>query len=176
MRIIKESIGLPINIFFVRNRSGTLRVFFNGQRIPPMRDLFNAARALDGVVRMGKKKIGALNEKIDRDIARQIEQSRNTPDRKKNPTPGYVYLVRSVDLYKIGRCKDRSRVKAYTTENPHGAEVLKMVPVRDCVATEKALLKKFVANKYRGEWFRFTKKELRSVLAAFTMWDKIYEV
>ncbi len=83
--------------------------------------------------------------------------------------PGYVYLMRSNGLYKIGRSKrhPKNRLNDFVTGNP-SIELVHYIRCSNMNQVEKELHRKY-ANKrvYRGkrktEWFRLTSKDIRYI-------------
>jgi len=75
---------------------------------------------------------------------------------------GYVYLLKSNNLYKIGRTTSfKSRMKKYTTENPFGIKLILQKKVDDYIGIEKKLLDKFKEKQVRGEWFKLNKGDIK---------------
>ena len=68
--------------------------------------------------------------KHNSDICSRIEREmygcpHNETKKEKKKESGYIYLLKSLDIYKIGRAKSLdSRINTYKTENPHGIELL----------------------------------------------------
>ncbi len=89
------------------------------------------------------------------------EETKEYPTKNKNRR-GYVYVLKSNRLYKIGRSKEfENRMKVYKTENPFGMKVILQKEVDDCVNKEIELLKKFEGKKHRGEWFKLDKEDIQ---------------
>ena len=83
---------------------------------------------------------------------------------KKTPKSGYIYLIKSRDLYKIGRTiSPRSRFKTYRTENPHGIELIHQFQSADYINAEAELLEKFAIKKVKNEWFSLNKKDVQFI-------------
>lgn len=101
---------------------------------------------------------------------------------------GYVYVLKSLDLYKIGmtvfswnngtfrdaevirRRRDAAmkrtlyrRIASYRTHNPHGIELLDFAFVRDSSSLETLLHEKFSDSRITGEWFRLSETDLKKV-------------
>lgn len=75
--------------------------------------------------------------------------------------PGYIYILKSKNLYKIGRASNlKERMKTYKTENPFGIRVILQKKVDDYVEVEAKLLKEFKEKQVRGEWFKLDKEDL----------------
>ena len=89
---------------------------------------------------------------------REIEKKR----KERIPKKGFIYLIESNSLYKIGRCQNpRDRIKAYKTENPFGIKVIFQKEVDDYIDKEAKLLKKFKDKNYRGEWFKLNEEDIK---------------
>lgn len=74
---------------------------------------------------------------------------------------GYIYILKSLDLYKIGKSKDgEQRIKGYKTYNPHGIEVVLIARVKFYEHLEKKIHKIFDKKRITGEWFRLDKKDV----------------
>lgn len=75
---------------------------------------------------------------------------------------GYIYVFRGRHedprLIKIGHTKDlRGRLKAHRTANPHGIDLLAVIPAKDRIAAETYIHRRFADHRYDGaggkEWF-----------------------
>ena len=101
-----------------------------------------------------------LNERIK---SKQIEQQRYNQIEKETKTKrGYIYLIRSKNLYKIGRALQlKERIKIYKTENPFGVKVVFQKEVDDYVGKEVKLLEKFQEKRAKGkEWFKLNQEDV----------------
>jgi len=86
----------------------------------------------------------------------------NTQDNKVISTPGFIYVIKSNRLYKIGKTIDlKSRERKYITENPFGIELVYSKLVSDYSKYERKLLDHFKDKLILGnEWFKLTDKDL----------------
>lgn len=76
--------------------------------------------------------------------------------------PGFVYFLRGGDHVKIGHSRDVEKRRAeLQTGNPYQLELLAQVP--GSPVDERALHKRFAAERVAGEWFRIT-PELEQVI------------
>lgn len=110
----------------------------------------------------------------------------------KAPNPGFVYVLQSLHLYKIGRCATKytvpslytkiseerraqlmekgikaalnQRITNYHTHNPHGVELIGYKWVRDNVLIERLLHKKFDKYRTTREWFNLPGDEVARLL------------
>ena len=97
---------------------------------------------------------------------REAEKEEKLMKRKLLPqtTPGYVYLIKSGDYYKIGKAKHLSnRVKAHQTSSPNKIELVLNKRVEDYSAVETKLLEMFTTKRVRGEWFRLSREDIGEI-------------
>lgn len=82
----------------------------------------------------------------------QPEQEQVT--KKTSQSPGHVYVIKSVNLYKIGRTGDmEKRMKSFERSLPHGFEMICSWYTTD-TRTEEAEMHSILAEKrVTGEWF-----------------------
>lgn len=84
---------------------------------------------------------------------------------KKTFIKGHIYVIKSLDLYKIGRTSNIfNRLKKFTTENPHGIEIIIIKDYEHTVAVEQKLHEFCKDYHYQGEWFKLTPKKLYQLL------------
>jgi len=110
--------------------------------------------------KMTNKEINEYNKK-SREI--MIDNARENNNRKELiiKQEGYIYLLKSKNLYKIGRTKClKDRMKSYTTENPFGVRLIIQKKVNDYIGIESKLLKKLKDKQVKGEWFKLDKKDI----------------
>lgn len=99
---------------------------------------------------------------IDYEFSMLKRNENENQEESYNRTEGYIYVIRSQNLYKIGRALcPFSRIKRYITENPFGIKVIIQKKVDNYIAVEQKLLKRFKEKQYRGEWFRLNKKDIK---------------
>jgi Meiotically up-regulated gene 113 len=114
---------------------------------------------------------GAL-EKI-RDYGQETAPGANTsvpPEAPTAPHPspaisgaGYIYVIRSAGLYKIGKAVDLTkRLKAYQIHNPAPVTLVFSRRVRNRSLAELYLHHIFAKQRVRGEWFALTAQDLGS--------------
>ncbi len=83
---------------------------------------------------------------------------------QRNATAGYVYIVRSENLYKIGRTQyPSSRIDKYRTENPYLIEMILLAKVEDYIRVEKVILTMFASKKHHGEWFSLDEQDIVTI-------------
>ena len=75
----------------------------------------------------------------------------------------YVYLIRSIEYYKIGIANDvESRLAQLQTGNPNELVIESCYEFPNSQAVEAALHQKFVYVRKRGEWFQLTNSDLET--------------
>lgn len=111
--------------------------------------------------------IQELRDELERraELFWKERQSQKRPAKRAN-MKGYVYLIESNGLVKIGRAKDiKNRLRAYTTENPHGIRPLAYALVEDAGTKELELHEHFAIKRRQGEWFDLTAEETKTAIA-----------
>lgn len=92
---------------------------------------------------------------------------RPNPPIIRTPKPGYLYLIKCADKYKIGMTKNVGmRLKQLDTR-PFRAELVRDVRVDDALGCERAAHKKFAQYKITGEWYSLTPSQVQEVLDYF---------
>ena len=89
-----------------------------------------------------------------------------------NKLVGFIYLIKSLNLYKIGRAKTEKRIETYRTENPHGLKLITMVKVNDYVGVEKILLEKYKSKNFKGEWFKLVSSDIKEIKELLKNYEK----
>ena len=123
-----------------------------------------------------KEEIKKRNEYImdsmsDRNFERNLDYERTYRPKsdflEKVPIPkkkeyGYIYLLKSNGLYKVGRAKNpKDRLKTYKTENPFGIEIVHQERVFDYESIEITLHKHFAHKLKLGkEWFELEEDDI----------------
>jgi T5orf172 domain len=122
----------------------------NGGIYPTEEEIDEMIEILLEIKSLGNEVILRHNQEIWNHIHEDVVREKPLTKR----VPGYIYVLKSNNLYKIGRARNiEGRLKTYRTENPFGIEVVLYRQVDDYIETEKGLLKKFEDKKVRGEWF-----------------------
>lgn len=84
-----------------------------------------------------------------------------------NRTWGYVYIVRSLDRYKIGLSSNlrtlKRRLDEMNTLNAYGIEQIMLIQTRRPESVEKKLHTQFNDRRVNGEWFELTEDDLNSI-------------
>jgi len=103
------------------------------------------------------EEIHETNVKIEEEVKGLASQKKGTPS-------GFIYLVKSENLYKIGRTKyPRRRIDKYRTENPHIIESVLLSKISDYIEVEKEILRLMSDKKHHGEWFNFSSTDVDQV-------------
>jgi hypothetical protein len=71
----------------------------------------------------------------------------------------YTYIIKTVDLYKIGRAVDpHKRIQSFECGNPY-IEIVKIMKGNH----ESYLHRKFSDKRVKGEWFRLTDEDIATI-------------
>lgn len=74
----------------------------------------------------------------------------------------YIYLIQSVEFYKIGIANDvESRLSQLQTGNPNELAIVSCYEFPNVQAVETVLHQKFNSFRKLGEWFHFYSKEVK---------------
>lgn len=77
---------------------------------------------------------------------------------------GWIYLVKSLHLYKIGKSKNSpKRIKVFKTYNPHGVMVVCQGRIKYYEQCERLLHLKYKKYRVSGEWFDLTDKHIEDI-------------
>ena len=97
------------------------------------------------------------------DNANSIGTRSNTP-RPPKTSPGYIYVLRGGELYKIGRSANpKARIKSLSTVSPVALEVICLSQTHDMVGVEIQLHERFADKRQQGEWFALTDDDVHSI-------------
>jgi T5orf172 domain len=96
-------------------------------------------------------------------------------------TAGHIYfLTDGTGLYKIGHTKwGRLEQRLRELNGKQAARPIKQlwsIDVCDRIAAEKDLHKTFAAQRWHGEWFKFSNHELKAVRSAYNAVERGYSV
>jgi len=156
-------LGMPLNVFFCRDQHGKVHVFFNDKKAD-MDTVHECLTSLSKfVLETSNEDIQKYNEWLDNQRKKEeLSCMRESKKQKlKEKVSGYIYVIESTGLYKIGRTLNiQSRMKTYVTENPHPTKLIIDAQVNDYESVEKTLHKTFKNKRVRGEWFNLNKKDL----------------
>lgn len=105
-------------------------------------------------------------------LERQLQDSVNwvfRPDLSKptlNVTPGFVYVLKSLTEYKIGKAKDiEARKKQIEKQIGQNLELVHSISTNDYTRTEAELHIRYANFRTHGEWFNLSTVELTELLA-----------
>lgn len=97
---------------------------------------------------------------------RPVVVRRPQPTRSTASGPGFVYLVKSGDFYKIGLAVDvEDRVRSLRTNSPYPAEVLHTVKTPSMRRLELLLHKAYRHKRTQGEWFALEPDDVATICA-----------
>lgn len=149
-------------ILIVRDDEG---YFFNGGNVPPRHELLKCKELFDRWLNCSDKEIEAWNIECDEyHRNKAVEQSNSVQKKNKDLLPGYIYIYKQGEYYKIGRSKTSDcRIKKYVTENPNEIELVYKVKVDDYIDEEKKLHNLFSEKLHNREWFKLTDDDIQQV-------------
>jgi len=167
MKIFSGKVGGDMIDFHMAFKVET-DIFTNLGDTPPQR-IYLGYYSIHLSEKEGLKIINALSKKDKEELLGQIKsdyEKEKTLSKgkvgKKIKKPGYIYLLKSGGLHKIGRAGNfNQRLKFYKTENPFKTEVITQFYVEDSVKTERFLLDAFKNKKVKGEWFNLNDKDIQ---------------
>jgi len=80
---------------------------------------------------------------------------------------GWFYILKCEGYYKVGITQDYDkRKRTYKTENPFPLQEVFAYKIYCANEVEKYLKKAFRHQNHRGEWFTFSKRDLKFIIAA----------
>jgi hypothetical protein len=142
-------------------------ISLNGAGYPKIEEVKRMQIALSNLYnemeKLGENEIDKINQEIwDWQKEEMMRIDKPDKERRKQKKSGYVYLLKSRNLYKIGRAKNmQNRMKFYKTENPFKIKVIFQKEVDDYIGKETELLKKFKDKNYKGEWFSLNSQDIK---------------
>jgi len=160
----------PINVYFVpcKDDKGNewLEISLNGTGYPSVKmgkEISRVAtRFSEYLEELGQEKIDKINKKIEKDYRKEMTNLNNNVEKREKKQSGFIYLLKSKNLYKIGRAKcPKDRLKTYKTENPFGIKVILQRRVDDYIKMEEKLLDMFRDKRVKGEWFKLNKQDIQ---------------
>lgn len=104
-----------------------------------------------------------------------LEERQRQIERQRRRREGFVYLIESGGLHKIGRSAPHNfpnRIAQYRTENPHGISLVAYSYVLDRIRAEHDLLV-LAGRPVRGrEWFRLEPHQVENLRQTLASWDQ----
>lgn len=102
------------------------------------------------------------------DPSNESEPTRSSAKQRQRPPtppkPGYVYVVRCGEHYKIGMTADPlRRMPQLALQLPHPPELVSLQSVSDAVGEERRLHERFAAKRLNGEWFALDEADLKAI-------------
>lgn len=98
------------------------------------------------------------------EILKTDDLGENKSSEKDRVKPGYIYIIRAGDHYKIGRgSRSVERVKQHQTSSPIEIEHIMEKKVDKPVDVEQELHQKFGYKRVRGEWFRLDPEDVELI-------------
>jgi len=154
-------IGYPLPIYFIKTADGNIKVGINAHTHPPVEIVEKCHIAMSNYFdEADEEYIDRWNEESAREFDEELRTSHHK-QKERAKESGYIYLIESAGLHKIGRAKSLDRIKTYRTENPHDIKVLKTVLVQDYKLTEKEIVEWSNPYVVRGkEWLKLTDEQL----------------
>lgn len=146
----------PDTIYLYRTEDGLTAPVDQGGLVLTKDEYKDIRRDLDEFYRLTpSEEIKSHNDERMRAFARggkQPEQEQVT--KKTSQSPGHVYVIKSANLYKIGRTGDmEKRMKSFERSLPRGFEMICNWYTTD-TRTEEAEMHSILAEKrVTGEWF-----------------------
>jgi DNA integrity scanning protein DisA with diadenylate cyclase activity len=149
-------------LFSVFKNSKTKKFYIGTiNRIPDTKELQKIIELLEDIKRRGDNWIKGFNQELSEKAKKFRKMMKRINEEEKI---GYIYLLKSNGLYKIGRAKNvKERIKGYRTQNPFGIQVVIKKKVKDYISKEKYLLKSFQDFREKGEWFKLRRREIKEI-------------
>jgi len=84
---------------------------------------------------------------------------------KPKPVPGYIYVVRSGEYYKVGRTSNlEQRMKTFRTTLPAGTELVFTIKVSDTRSAETEIHTSLNESRINGEWFNLSESDIEYLM------------
>ena len=112
------------------------------------------------------KQILDYNANLSEQMDMEMRKCYSIPHHK-SKKPGFLYLVKCGDKYKIGMTNNVSRRMRQLDTRPYNLSLIKSVKVDDMPSKERVAHKKFAEFKEIGEWYSFTPAQVQEVLDYF---------
>ena len=154
------------NFYFITKDGGGVIFSFQKELPPPTKEkLISYREVLDNFINNYDTEINKYNN--FREQQRQIEIEEIKRAEAQEPD-GVIYLMESDGYYKIGRTinlDNRFGKIPKATDNPHPIVLVYSKEVRGYILAEEKLQAMFADFRVRGEWFKFTKKQVDEVIS-----------
>lgn len=154
----------PIDILFLKRENNKIDISLNN-RYADFDTIVDCCEALKNFVStLTKQDIDNHNREVEDQFILDERKSREDAKRVKKTIPGWVYIYKSQELYKIGRSRSEDcRVKKYITENPHELVLIHKAFVDDYIGAEKDLHETFADRRHSREWFRLDELDIETI-------------
>lgn len=153
-----------LDFLFCFDEKGEIYINFNSKKID--RKEIEQARdcIIDFLKNTTEKEIYDYNKEVDNYWKNETKKYNEEIIEKKKDCEGYIYVIKSLELYKIGKTKNKeSRLKKYNTENPHSVELILCEKVDKYSETEENLHKLFKKKRKVGEWFKLNVDDILQI-------------
>lgn len=155
--------GLPINLIFIPVESEGIAISLNGKEIE-YQTIVACKKALDKfLVDHSKEDVEDYNLEIRQEIRLEKEAwiNRDKTIIEKIDSPGWVYLYKQGEYYKIGKSKSEDcRIQKYVTENPHPIELVDKWFSDTYSEAEEHLHITFSNKQHNREWFVLSNSDI----------------
>lgn len=99
------------------------------------------------------------------------QQNARKVNSNKNPD-GYIYIlqIEEFDLYKIGVSQNvKRRIKDIRSNNPFYCKLIYVGSFYDVYEIEKQIHELFSINKFKGEWFKSYKDDIKDLIDSLSV-------
>lgn len=154
---------IPTGPYFHMGADGKPHIRLNGGPFPSKKWLEECLTELQELLKTSQPEIDEYERerKIRDEAEYKIWMEYGKEKKPYVKKPGYVYLLKSLGLYKIGKATNlKDRIKSYTTQNPHGIELITYTKTDDYTKLELEMHERFSDKRRKGEWFDLNEEDL----------------
>ena len=141
--------------------------FFGGSwsELPSIKIIDSMIEKLNKIKNKGNNFINDHNENIKRfDLSDIKKDKENEDESPRSFWSGYIYIIKSGNLYKIGKSKDpKNRIKAIKISNPQ-LETIIYEKVFNYNTIEKHLHNSYKSRRRQGEWFELNNIDINNII------------
>jgi hypothetical protein len=95
---------------------------------------------------------------------RAVSKEEDGATRRREPMPGFVYILGAGDYYKIGKAKVvTDRIKQIIPKLPFEVEIVYTIKSDDPYELEKFLHEQFADKRANGEWFKLCREDIEYI-------------
>lgn len=99
---------------------------------------------------------------LERDRKYREKKNGARQSRSLYPIPGYIYVFRWGNFYKIGRSKHpQARVRSINKSLPFQGQLIHLIKTNDMAQAEIKIHKKFSEKRQEGEWFLLSDTDVK---------------